>query len=58
MLGASKTNSEDRIIELEAENTRLQSLVAELLFKNQRLRSEYLADQMERDGSDRSPRTP
>lgn len=55
--GAVKSNSEDRIIELEAQNIRLQGLVAELLFKNQRLRSAHLAYQMVGDSSDRSPCT-
>ncbi len=56
--GAVKSNSEDRLIELEAQNIRLQRLVAELLFKNQRLRSAHLAYQMVGDSSDRSPCPP
>jgi hypothetical protein len=36
---------EDRIMELEVENSRLQRLVAELLLKNQQLRDEHLPNQ-------------
>jgi hypothetical protein len=56
VLGALKHNNEDRITELEAANTRLQGLVAELLFKNQRLRSASLADYLVGNSSDRFPR--
>ena len=50
--GVRKTSSEDRIDELEAENIRLRRLVAELLFKNQRLRSAHLDDEMVSSSSD------
>jgi hypothetical protein len=36
---------EDRMMELEVENSRLQRLVAELLLKNQQLRNAYLPEQ-------------
>lgn len=58
VLSTRTTNSEDRIEELETANTRLQGLVAELLFNNQRLLSARLADRMEGDSSDRFPRNP
>lgn len=38
MLSQTNRRIEDRMIELELENTRLQRLVAELLIKNQQLR--------------------
>jgi hypothetical protein len=36
---------EDRIMELEGENSRLQRLLAELLLKNQQLRKAHLPSQ-------------
>lgn len=36
----SRHSAEERIAELEVENTRLQRLVAELLLKNQQLRKQ------------------
>jgi hypothetical protein len=36
---------EERIMELEVENSRLQRLVAELLLKNQQLRDAHLPNQ-------------
>jgi len=43
----SSTNRciEDRLVELEVEKSRLQRLVAELLYKNQRLREAQLSHQ-------------
>jgi hypothetical protein len=45
----TERNMETRMIELEVENSRLQQLVAELLFKNQKLRD----GQMPMSASDR-----
>ena len=42
VLSSTKRCIEDRIWELEAENSRLQRLVAELLLKNQQLRDAHL----------------
>lgn len=56
--GAIKTKSEDRSAELEAQNTRLQLLIAELLLKNERLRSAYRADQIQTNFADEPHRTP
>ena len=55
-LGTLTQHNEERITELEAVNTRLRGLVAELLFKNQQLRSASLADRLAGNSSDRFPR--
>jgi hypothetical protein len=43
--GSTKKSMEDRLVELEVENSRLQRLVAELLLKNQRLREAQFSSQ-------------
>jgi len=40
--GSTERNLENRVTELEVENSRLQRLVAELLLKNQKLRDGHL----------------
>ena len=45
VLSSTKKCMEDRIMELEVENSRLLRLVAELLLKNQQLRDKYLPNQ-------------
>jgi hypothetical protein len=45
---------EDRIMELEVENSRLQRLVAELLVKNQQLRDAHLSNQSDSGKFDRN----
>jgi hypothetical protein len=45
VLSSAKRGMEDRIMELEIENSRLQRLVAELLLKNQQLRDPRLPNQ-------------
>jgi hypothetical protein len=42
VLSSTKRCMEDRIMELEVENSRLQRLVVELLLKNQQLRDAHL----------------
>lgn len=42
MLGPTKRCIEDRVVELEVENSRLLRLVAELLLRNQQLREAQL----------------
>ena len=42
---STEGNMENRVMELEVENSRLQRLVAELLLKNQQLRDAHLPDQ-------------
>jgi hypothetical protein len=39
---STERNMENRVMELEVENSRLQRLVAELLLKNQKLRDGHL----------------
>ncbi len=46
MPGGLKDSTEDRIAQLDAENTRFRRLVAELLFENQQLRTAHLYDQV------------
>ena len=41
VVGSTKNNIENRVVELEYENLRLQRLVAELLLKNQQLRDAH-----------------
>jgi hypothetical protein len=48
---------EDRLTELEVENSRLQRLVVELLFKNQQLRDTRLS-QSDNGRFDRTPNWP
>ena len=45
MLSSTKRCMDDRIMELEIENSRLQRLIAELLLKNQQLRNAHLPNQ-------------
>jgi hypothetical protein len=45
VLGSMKRCIEDRVMELEEENSRLQRLVAELLLRNQQLRDANLPSQ-------------
>jgi hypothetical protein len=49
---------EDRIMELEIENSRLQRLVAELLLKNQQLRDAHLPNQSDSGKSDQNRNRP
>jgi len=42
VLTSTERNMENRVMELEVENSRLQRLVAELLLKNQKLRDGHL----------------
>jgi hypothetical protein len=42
VVGSAKNDIEDRLMELEFENLRLQRLVAELLLRNQQLRDAHL----------------
>jgi hypothetical protein len=49
--GSTKRSMEDRLVELEVENSRLQRLVAELLYKNQRLREAQFSPQGNRGNS-------
>jgi len=45
VLSSTKRCMDDRIMELEIENSRLQRLIAELLLKNQQLRNAHLPNQ-------------
>lgn len=46
---------EDRVMELEVENSRLQRLIAELLLNNQQLRNAHVPDQTIAEHSIRNP---
>lgn len=54
VLSSTKRSMEDRIVELEAENSRLQRLVAELLLNNQQLRDAHLPNQSVSGGVDQN----
>jgi hypothetical protein len=54
VLSSTKRCMEDRIMELEVENSRLQRLVAELLLKNQQLRDAHLPSQSDSGKFDRN----
>ena len=58
VLSSTKRCIEDRIMELEVENSRLQQLVAELLLKNQQLRDTHLPNQRDSGKFDRNRSRP
>jgi hypothetical protein len=58
VLSSSKRCMEDRIMELEAESSRFQRLVAELLLKNQQLRDAHLPNQSDSGKFDRHQSRP
>lgn len=58
VLSSTKRCMEGRIMELEAENSRLQRLVAELLLKNQQLRGAHLPNQSDCEKFDRNRSRP
>ena len=55
---STKRCIEDRILELEVENSRLRGLVAELLLKNQQLRDSHLPNQSDSGKFDRNRSRP
>ena len=55
---STKRFMEDRIMELEVENSRLRRLVAELLLKNQQLRDGHLPNQRDSGEFDRNRSRP
>ena len=58
VLSSTKRCIEDRILELEVENSRLQRLVAELLLKNQQLRDAHLPNPSDSGKFDRNQSRP
>ena len=54
VLSSTKRCMEDRIMELEVANSRLQRLVAELLLKNRQLRDSHLPNQNDSGKFDRN----
>jgi hypothetical protein len=58
VLSPTKKCMEDRIMELEVENSRLRRLVAELLLKNQQLRVAHLPNQSDSGKFDRNRSQP
>jgi hypothetical protein len=58
VLSSTQRCMEDRIMELEVNNSRLQRLVAELLLKNQRLRDAHLPNQSDIEKFDRNRSRP
>jgi hypothetical protein len=58
VLSSTKSCIEDRILELEVENSRLQRLVAELLLKNQQLRDAHLPNPSDSGKFDRNRSRP